>query len=199
MHFDKILNNIKKIIKFRKNKTPTIGIQFATNQYNIEEIEQCVKICVDIGIDYLSIKPVFNRGTVMDKIDKNTLEKKDFDEVYNKVKDYQSENFKIYYRPHQIISESNDQNMLVYDRCYAGMFGVNIYEDGVITGCGPHHVPVGNLKTPINELEKNIIKLSKELDLVKCPAGCRYHALNYLMHKINNKEDFSKEEHLNLI
>ena len=51
---------------------------------------------------------------------------------------------------------------------------------------------------PLDELEKNIIKLSEKLDLKKCPSGCRFHNLNFQLHKIINSQDFSKEEHLNL-
>lgn len=198
-HFTKIIENLKKIILKRNNKTPTIGVQFATHQQNIFEIKECVKICKDIGVDYLSIKPVFDRGVVRDKIEKNNLKKENYDKVFDSVRQHETKDFKIYYRPQQVISNNKDQNMLVYNRCYAGLFGVNIYEDGLITGCGPHHLAVGNLKTPFKELEKNILKLSKELDLVKCPSGCRYHPLNFLLHKIINKEEFSKSDHLNLI
>ena len=74
-------------------------------------------------------------------------------------------NFKILFREHQFESESVGYNVLSYDRCYAGYFGVNIYENGDITGCGPHHINVGNLNTKFSDLEKNIIKLSKSLDL----------------------------------
>ena len=83
-------------------------------------------------------------------------------------------------------------NILEYDRCYAGYFGVNIYENGTITGCGPHHVPVGDLDTNLHDLEKNIISVSKKLDLKNCPAGCRFHPMNRLLHKLKNKESFAK-------
>ena len=36
--FSKIIENLKKLIK-RNNKTPTIGVQFATHQQNIHEIK----------------------------------------------------------------------------------------------------------------------------------------------------------------
>jgi hypothetical protein len=88
--------------------------------------------------------------------------------------------------------------MLIYNKCYAGFFGVNVYEDGSITGCGPHHIPVGDLDTPLKKLEKNIINLSNKLDLKNCPSGCRYHPLNFQLHKILNSNSFSKEEHINL-
>ena len=37
---------------------------------------------------------------------------------------------------------------------------------------------VGNLDTNLGDLEKNIIELSKSLDLKNCPAGCRFHPMN---------------------
>lgn len=197
-HFPKIIDNIKNLVKKRKNKIPTIGIQFATHQENINDIENSVKIAKDIGVDYFSIKPVFDRGSVNKKIKKNSLSKDDFDKAFENVAKYISNEFKIFYRPQQIISESNNQNMLIYNKCYAGFFGVNVYEDGSITGCGPHHIPVGHLDTPLKKLEKNIINLSNKLDLKNCPSGCRYHPLNFQLHKILNSNSFSKEEHINL-
>ena len=58
---------------------------------------------------------------------------------------------------------------------------------------------VGTLDTDMDELEDNIKALVDKLDLKNCPAGCRYHALNYQVHKILNKEDFAEVEHINLI
>ena len=89
--------------------------------------------------------------------------------------------------------------MLAYKRCYAPIFGVNIYENGEIVGCGPHHVVVGNLDTDLDQLEKNILEASKKFDLIKCPAGCRYHAMNFLLHKIYNSDNYAETEHINLI
>lgn len=198
-HFDKILKNVKNIIKKRKNKSPTIGFQFATHDRNISDVEKCIIIAKDLGVDYVNIKPVFDRGSVGDKIKKNTLTPKDFDDLYSKIAKYSSKEFKIYYRPHQIYSEHSSQNMLAYNRCFAPMFGVNIYEDGKIVGCGPHHVVVGDLETDLEKLEQNIRDASKNFDLVKCPAGCRYHAMNFLLHKVLNSDDYAESDHINLI
>ena len=198
-HFGKIISNLAAIIKKRDQKKPTVGVQFATHQHNIHGLEDCARICADIGVDYLSIKPVFDRGTVKDKIEKNSLAKEDYDRAYDKVTPFENENFKVFYRPQQVIAEENEQNMLIYDKCFASFFGVNVYENGDITGCGPHHVKVGDLDTDFDELEKNIKELVDKLDLVKCPSGCRYHALNYQLHKIINMNQFAGDEHLNLI
>ena len=198
-HFDKIVKNLKSLLIKRKNKNPTVGVQFATHQRNIFDLEKCVKISKDIGVDYVSVKPVFDRGSVHEKIEKNSLNAQKVSKIIDKLRKYESNSFKIFFREHQFESENLGYNILDYDRCYAGYFGVNIYEDGVITGCGPHHIPVGDLDTSFDVLEKNIVKVSKNLDLSKCPAGCRFHPMNRLLHKLKNKDIYSKKEHINLI
>jgi len=198
-HFDKIKKNVELLVNRRKENSPSIGFQFATHQDNIDDLENAVILAKELGIEYLSIKPVFDRGTVRDKIAKNSLKQEDLDKAYNNLKKYNDENFKIFYRPYQIISEAAEQNMLVYSRCYAGYVGVNIYEDGSIVSCGPHKVIVGYLDTPMDELEKNIIKTTDKFDLVNCPAGCRYHPMNYLIHQIKNPEKINKKKHINML
>ncbi len=198
-HFDKIIKNVENLIKSKKQNFPTVGFQFATHQRNIGDLENAVKIAKNIGVDYISIKPVFDRGSVKDKIEKNSLTKKDFDDAVLNIQKYKDENFKIFYRPHQIISESNEQNQLVYKRCYAPYLGVNIYENGDIIGCGPHHVKVGTLDTDLDELESNIVNASKKFDLVNCPSGCRYHAANYLIDQIMDPIKIKKLKHINML
>ena len=198
-HFPKILENGKLLSKNKKSDKPAIGFQFATHQHNINDLENAVKLAIDCGAQYLSIKPVFDRGSVRDKIEKNSLQKDDLDKAYDKVSKYNSKSFKIFYRPHQIISESSEQNMLVYSRCYAPYVGINIYEDGSIVGCGPHNIKIGTLDTPLEELEDNISRASKKLNLVNCPAGCRYHAMNYIIEQIKNPTLVREKKHTNML
>ncbi len=198
-HFKKIIKNIESLTKKRNNNAPTIGVQYATHQKNIDDLKNCAEICKDIGVDYLSVKPVFDRGSVHEKIEKNKITKLEINQKILDLKKLESESFKILFREHQFESESVGYNVLSYDRCYAGYFGVNIYENGDITGCGPHHINVGDLDTKFSDLEKNIVKLSKSLDLKSCPAGCRYHPMNMLLHKLKNPNNSRKTEHINLI
>ena len=198
-HFKKIIKNIESLTKKRNNNAPTVGVQYATHQKNIDDLKNCAEICKDIGVDYLSVKPVFDRGSVHEKIEKNKITKLEISQKILDLKKLETESFKILLREHQFESESVGYNVLSYDRCYAGYFGVNIYENGDITGCGPHHINVGDLDTKFSDLEKNIVKLSKSLDLKSCPAGCRYHPMNMLLHKLKNPNNSRKTEHINLI
>ena len=51
----------------------------------------------------------------------------------------------------------------------------------------------------VRDLEKNIIKASKSFDLVKCPAGCRYHAANYLVNQVIEPTKIKKTKHINML
>jgi len=179
--YERIIDNAAALIAQRRNKLPTVGIQFATHHLNMHDLPASAKMASEIGVDYFSVKPVFNRGSVGERIEKNNLT---FDELTPMVaeirRQYESPDFKIYYRPHQIMSEAADRNILNYGRCVAGFFNLNVYEDEKLVYCGPNRIPVGTLDDDLDDVEDRIMKLSTRLDLSKCPAGCRYHALNHL-------------------
>ena len=188
------------MIKKRKNKIPTVGIQYATHHKNIDDLYNSAKIASEIGVDYFSIKPVFNRGGVGEKIEKNNLTYDDITPITKKIKDdLEKDDFQIFYRPYQILSHEQEYTIFDYRLCVAGFFNVNIYEDDKIIYCGPHRVGVGKITDDLDKIEENIVKLSNKLDLSKCPAGCRYHELNNLVDGILNPKNIVKKQHLNFI
>ena len=185
-----IMENLVAIIKARKNNLPTIGVQYATHHKNISDLYNCAKQCSEIGVDYLSVKPVFNRGSVGERIEKNTLTEKEMNQTVKRARDdFENEHFKVYFRPFQIQSEEADKNILAYDRCVAGFFNLNVYEDGKVIYCGPHRISVGTMDDDLDVIEKRILKLSTKLNLSKCPGGCRYHALNHLVDSVMHPEN----------
>ena len=184
-HYDKIIANLEQIVAKRRNGTPTIGIQYATHHRNLHDLPNAIRFAADLGVDYFSVKPVFNRGSVGERIEKNRLT---FEELSPIVAEAQSRHerrdFAIHYRPFQILTEEADKTVLEYDRCVAGFFNVNIYEDDTVVYCGPHRIPVGNLDDDFETLEQNILSMSHKLDLSQCPGGCRYHPLNHIVHTV---------------
>lgn len=199
-HFDKIIENTKRLINKRKEKVPTIGIQYATHHKNLEDLYRSAHISKDINADYFSIKPVFNRGGVGENIEKNNLTYNDITPIAEDIKkDFQNDDFQVFYRPHQILSHEQEHTIFDYKLCVAGFFNVNIYEDNKIIYCGPHRVSVGKITDDLDKIEQNIVAVSDKLDLSKCPAGCRYHELNNLVDNILNPENISKQQHTNFI
>lgn len=200
-HFDKIIDNVRSILRQRKGDTPVVGFQYATHHRNLHDLPNAVRIATEIGVDYISVKPVFTRGSVegnkagkllpkgQERIERNELTYDDLNKMVADLrKQYETPKFAIYHRPFQIQSHENEKNILTVNRCYAGFFNLNIYEDNKAVYCGPHRVAVGSLDDDLDEMEERIRKLSYKLDLSKCPAGCRYHAMNHIVESVLNPE-----------
>ncbi|MCB2102253.1 MAG: radical SAM protein [Rhodobacterales bacterium] len=188
-HFPRIMDNVRAMVAGRKNGLPTVGIQYATHHRNLDDLLASAEMAAEIGVDYFSVKPVFNRGSVGERIDKNNLTFEDMTPVVAEARRrFERPDFQIYYRPHQILSEAADRNVLQYDRCVAGFFNVNVYEDGAVVYCGPHRIAVGTIHDAPEVIEQNARDLCDRLDLSKCPGGCRYHALNHLVDTVLNPD-----------
>lgn len=200
-HFDTIMANVQNLILKRgTNPQPTIGVQYALHHENISDLYRAAALCKELHVDYFSIKPVFNRGSVGERIAKNTLSHEQIEMVVDKIKDeLEMPEFKVFYRPHQLLSHAQEKTIFSYERCVAGFFNINVYEDNRIIYCGPHRISVGKLTDTVETIEANIYALSKQLNLSKCPAGCRYHELNHLVHPLLSQENFYASWHLNFI
>lgn len=183
--FPKIMENMAEIIRRRKADRPTIGVQYAVHHRNLPNMYESARKVAEIGADYFSVKPVFNKGSVGERIEKNQLTLEELSPEVSRIrKDIESRTFEVHFRPFQILSEEADENVLKYDRCVAGFFNLNLYEDGSLVYCAPHRIPVGHMDDDLDQVERNIVDLSTKLDLSKCPGGCRYHPLNHLVHTV---------------
>ena len=191
-HFPKIIRNLEALVKKRETAwSPTIGVQYATHHRNLHDLYNCAKIVGGVGVDYLSVKPVFNwgGGADPDRIERNALTYETLTPEVNRARaDFENREFKILYRPYQIDSIAEDRNVLDYDRCVAGMFNLNLYEDGRLTCCSPHRVKVGTYEDDLEALEQRILDTTKGFDLSKCPPSCRYHPLNHLVDTVMKPE-----------
>lgn len=199
-HFNRIMANTQRLIERRKDKSPTVGIQYATHHENIDDLYKSAQLSKEIKTDYFSIKPVFNRGSVGERIEKNNLTHDEITPIAQKIKaDFEDNSFSIFYREHQILSHEQEKTIFNYQKCVAGFFNVNIYEDDKIIYCGPHRISVGKITDDLDSIEQNIVKLSDKLNLSICPAGCRYHELNRLVDGIISPEKVRKTHHIDFI
>ena len=115
-HFPKIISNLDALIKKRDNDySPTIGVQYATHHLNLHDLYNSARIVSEIGVDYISVKPVFNwgGGANPDRIERNTLTYESLTPEVNRARaDFENQNFKIMYRPPQVESVPEDRNVL---------------------------------------------------------------------------------------
>ena len=192
-HYNKILDNIRTLRSKRDGAFPTIGIQFAVHHLNIKDLRPSVLASKELGVDYFSIKPVFNRGSVGLRIPKNQLTEADLSPLAMEIQqEFSSPGFTVYYRPHQIGNEVADENLLEYRHCVAGFFNLQIYEDGRVMTCGPGQISVGTVNDDVGEIQERIFQGYQKLDLTNCPAGCRYHALNHLVDAVVQSDQAQK-------
>ena len=190
-HFDRIIDNLAEIVRRRKDDSPTIGIQYATHQDNLEDLYNCGRIASEIGVDYLSVKPVFNwgGGANRERIEPNRLTNDDLAPAVQRLRqDFERAGFRVFYRPFQIDSIVEDRNVLDYDRCVAGAFNLNMLEDGRLTCCSPNKVSVGTIDDDIEGLMQRILETSHKIDLSHCPPSCRYHPMNELVDTVLNPD-----------
>ncbi len=57
--FDKVINNIKDLLKLRgEKKFPIIGAQYVTNTENYKDLPYAAEFYKNLGVDYMTIKPM---------------------------------------------------------------------------------------------------------------------------------------------
>jgi len=188
-HFGRIMENIAELKRRREGPFPTIGIQYAVHHDNFDDLFRGAQASKESGADYFSVKPVYNRGSVGLKIEKNQLTDERLSPAVRAARDaLEDGGYAIHYRPHQIANEMADVNQLRYDRCVAGFFNMQVYETGNVVSCGPGQVSVGTIFDDLDAIEARIMEVSQTLDLSTCPAGCRYHPLNHLVDAVLKPE-----------
>ncbi|MEE9383109.1 MAG: radical SAM protein [Nannocystaceae bacterium] len=200
-HFDRIIANVREIIRRRRNSLPTVGIQYVTHHENLDDLPRAAALASELQVDYLNVKPVFNwgGGRVPDRIPANNLKPEELDRAVAEIRaQYETRSFKIQYKPFQIEAVAADSNILRYGRCVAGFFNLSLYETGVLVACGPHRVEVGTVDDSIEEIEARVMELTKSLDLSNCPAACRYHPLNHIVDTVLHPEH-GREYHKNFL
>lgn len=198
-HFGAIVDSIEKIVAMRDKKKFTIGIQYAVHDQNISDLWAGAKLAKELNVDYFSIKPIFKRGAVGKKVAPSLLSENNFVETASAIKhELESDDFKVYFRPFQIQSIVADKNIFSYDKCVAGFFNIDISEEGDIISCDPLQTKIGNIMEEMESIKSKLMHIVSHMTLSKCPAGCRYHALNYLVHKVMHPE-YAHNEHIHFI
>lgn len=197
--FDRIINNISELARIRKGKYPTIGVQYGIHQINLDDMYQSANIVRDAGADYFSIKAIFNRGAVGKISEKNSLSLNEVEDVVERVKGLEDDNFKVFFRPYQMALIETKKLEQSFTQCVAGHFSISIWEDGQVSICGPFKVMVGNIYEKSLEeisLSDETVQTIRKLDLSRCADGCRYLKLNHLVETL---QDAEQALHVNFI
>lgn len=199
--FDLVLNNIKKVV-LKNREDLTIGVQFAFNQDNLEDIEKAAELYRDLKVDYLAYKPVY-KNELNDNHKENTVESTETYESLKRAKLKETENFKVYWKDWQLDALVYDKNASRgYDVCRAIWLSPYFDENGNIEFCGNlkgRGFTIGNIyENKFEDIwmsEKHLQKVSN-IDLKSCPTGCKLHGLNLKLESIVNPDP---NNHINFI
>lgn len=191
-HFPAIIENLQALVKARKGPFPTIGVQIATSGENSHELSLLAGLCRDIGVDYLSIKPVYA------DIYAKTLPEKQYNlrklqGMMSEAESFSNDAFKVYAKYEQfedaLISPTNDGRD--YHLCQGTPFILFADGDGSVYICPNRTVKFGNfLEQSISEIWASAMRreVLASVDLKECPSGCHLHPLNKLLWSIKHPD-----------
>ncbi|WP_035587155.1 radical SAM protein [Hippea jasoniae] len=198
--FDLVIENIKSVVN-KRAKYLTVGVQFAFNQYNIDEIEKAAEFYKALNVDYISYKPVYKN-----ELNTNHEENRLRSEIVNRklqiAKKQENEKFKVYWKKWQIEALIEKKTDRGYKKCRAIWLSPYIDEDGNVEFCGNlkgRGFTIGNIyENKFSEIwgSKEHLNKVKQIDLSKCPIGCKLHALNLKLESIVNP---NPNDHVNFI
>lgn len=189
--FQAVLNNISEIVKQKTNYL-TVGVQFAFNQDNLDDIELAAKVYRDLNVDYLAYKPVY-KNSLNDSHKENLVESDDTYQKLSLAKKYETDKFKIYWKDWQL-------NALIYDKtasrgydiCRAIWLSPYFDENGNVEFCGNlkgRGFTIGNIYQDSFEniwmSDKHLEKVNN-INLDSCPQGCKLHGINLKLENIAN-------------
>ena len=194
--FDKVLENMHLAVKIKKthNFQCTLGAQMLLLPENRDEAITLAKVCKEIGLDYVVIKPysqhLFSQTKTYENIDyKPMLELEQELEVLN------DENFNVVFRSNTMKKLDSGHS---YKKCYSTpYFWAHMMADGALYGCSAYlsqeKFCYGNLKEntfkDVWESEKRLKSIQyvkDELDISHCRTNCRMDEVNRYLWRLKN-------------
>jgi radical SAM protein with 4Fe4S-binding SPASM domain len=197
--FDRVISNLKYAVEYRTNNslTCTIGVQMVLLPENKEEAVVLAKICKEIGVDYLVIKPYSQH------LSSNTTQYENID--YSKLIDIQqdlnslsTDKFSVIFRINTI--DKHITRSRGYDKCYSTpFFWAYIASDGKVFGCsaylGDDKFSYGNIyKDSFSNIwesdsrKKSFEYINNDLDVNNCRLNCRMDEVNRYLFRLKNPQ-----------
>lgn len=196
--FEKVISNLKRLIKERNNKNYAcaIGAQTLLLPENMNEMKQLISIARDeIGLDYLVIKPysqhMFSETHKYEDLNYDSF--LDLEEAFNKEC---TDKFNVIFRSHTMRKYSDTDR---YKKCHATPFVWGyIMADGSVYGCSAYlldkRFDYGNInKNTFKEIwhgkkrEENFKFIQKDLNIIDCRKNCRMDEVNRYLYNLQEK------------
>lgn len=192
--FEKIINNLRDAARIKKEKKldVTLGVQFLLMEDNAQELLEFAKLCKEIGVDNLQVKPYSQNPK---SINKFSVDYEKYLDLKEKLDALSDDNFKVLFRINRIHSVSSSQD---YDTCYGLPFFAIINEKGDVQPCHMYYADqdfsYGNIYNNSfseiwnSEKRKKAIEKIHELGIHECKKGCRLDLINKYLKRIKNPD-----------
>jgi len=189
--FKKVIYNIERSVIFKqKNDLKTnIGIQFLMLPQSMKEGKDLAKICKDIGVDNLQLKPYSHHPKSNNNFVVNS---KDYNKLEEDLIKFNSKNFKVIFRKATIQRIESGIN---YKKCYGLPFFALIDSKANVIPCNLYYnnkkFTYGNLyENSFSEIWKGEKRKSilNKIDMDKCRKGCRLDVINRYLDRIQHPE-----------
>lgn len=188
--FRNIVENVRHLVEERNERgkrLPTIGTQFVFYEENYKSIVEATRLWKQIGVDYFEIKPLIEgEGSQVNVTVFPASDKEAVYDLLDKAREYESEDFKVYakYSQYDATRTVNGRN---YGKCYGHALDSNLWSDGNLFICSNYEHEgdiIGNIyKESFMEIwngEKRKKRIG-EIDITKCPRGCRCDPINKII------------------
>ncbi|MBR9704341.1 radical SAM protein [Candidatus Pacearchaeota archaeon] len=190
--FDKLLNNLKKAVKFKKenNLDVTIGSQFLMIPQNMHEGAILAGILKEIGLDNLQLKPYAIHPKSINNLSKDNY---DLDKLHEEVMKFDSDDFRVLFRKETL---DRLKQGFVYNECHGLPFFALVDSKGNIIPCNIFYDDpdfyYGNLnEKSFSEIwrgnnRKEVIEKIKNKGIHNCRIGCRLDPINRYLQRLKN-------------
>lgn len=210
--FDRVVENIAKIVAAKHGRMPTLGSQFVLASYSAKDLIKGATLARSLGLDYFEIKPCYVAPDKPNQLE-NTLSYDDSAALMREAERLQTDRFKVYakYEQAKTVFENVDDRQ--YDDCPGHKSTAVLEADLELYLCVNQKVPefsFGNLgERSFKEVWQGERRqeVLRKLNVHECVPRCRQDPLNKIVHEIRigtrviplNLPEAPPELHVNFI
>lgn len=189
----KVLTNMQAAVKIKKdnNLNTTLGAQLLLLPENKDEVIMLAKMMREIGFDYYTVKPFSQHPSSKAKLNVDYSES---EEIGRQLKEYETEDFKIYFRSKSIENLTHEKP---YDECQGLNFMAYMDSAGEVFPCivfmGNNEFVYGNINDAdfdeIWESDKaKKIRNTFKGEFIKnnCRKTCRLDEINKYLYELKH-------------
>lgn len=171
MDFFRLINNIQRFVRERKDRTPQITFKFLVHPLNYEEIYDAVVLAKSMNVDDVQIRPCYSNSICW-----YPSMVKEIIEEGRRAVELTTNRFCVNFITHKC---NNDFIKNKYERCeITPLAGLTFAADGMVYICSDLRYTEQGLLCPWRDIEQvygseKHKELLKNLNVKKCPSQCK--------------------------